>query len=94
MLSVSKIISSGTTPIYQANEEVFITRLSVVNWASAQAAINIYKVVDGVSIGIISKGKKLDGGSAYLINDGIVLKAGMILSVSTTQIAHVDLNGR
>lgn len=93
MITRSKIISAGTTPIYIATGEVKITRFSVVNWSASTATINIYKVVRGVSIGIIPKGKKLDAGSAYLINDKLVLENGMGLSVETDQIAHVDLNG-
>ena len=88
----SKILSSGTTEIYTANQDIFINKLSVVNWSSSVAIINIYKYVAGEYIGIIPKNKELNAGSAIILIEGIALKTGMGIYVNTDQVTHVDLN--
>jgi hypothetical protein len=88
----AKILASGTTEIYTAKQDIFINRLSVVNWSSSVAIINIYKYVAGEYIGIIPKNKELNAGSAIILIEGIALKTGMGIYVNTDQVTHVDLN--
>jgi len=92
MVAKSVILSSGTTTIYTAIRDIFINRLSVVNWSASTATVNVYKVVAGVSVGIIPKDMQLSAGSALILIDGIGLETGQGLSVNTDQITHVDLN--